>query len=244
MPGAVSWQDVSWQDVKERRQMTAALEMIYVADPMCSWCYGFAPVIFALAQRFQARLPLRLMMGGLRAGNTELMRAADKDYVRQAWTQVGAATGQPFDMSFFERESFNYDTEPACRAVVTARRLQPKLALVFMARIQQTFYAENRDMTSAAEISLIAEQAGHARQAFAATFAAPATRNETFRDFLTAQELGIRGFSHPDRRQPRQGLRARDQRLSAARGPARAARTLAGRRGSRRGIGVRRCANG
>ena len=61
-------------------------------------------------------------------------------------------------MSFFERESFNYDTEPACRAVMTVRRLQPTLA--FMARIQQAFYAENRDMTSAAEIFLLAEQAG------------------------------------------------------------------------------------
>ena len=174
--------------------MTAAMELIYVADPMCSWCYGFAPVISALGERFAARLPLRLMMGGLRAGNTEVMRAADKDYVRQAWTQVGAATGQPFDMSFFERESFTYDTEPACRAVVTVRRLQPTSALAFMAHIQQAFYAENRDMTSANEISRVAEEAGLARQAFAATFSAAATRNETFRDFLTAQELGSRGF--------------------------------------------------
>ena len=51
--------------------MTAALEMIYFADPMCSWCYAFAPVIVALAERLEARLPLRLMLGGLRAGNTE-----------------------------------------------------------------------------------------------------------------------------------------------------------------------------
>ena len=174
--------------------MTAAMEMIYVADPMCSWCYGFAPVISALAERFEAQLPLRLMMGGLRAGNTEVMGAADKDYVRQAWIRVGAATGQPFDMSFFARESFTYDTEPACRAVVTVRRLQPTFALAFMARIQQAFYAENRDMTSAQEISCLAEEAGLAPQAFAEAFTAPATRNETFRDFLTAQELGIRGF--------------------------------------------------
>ena len=174
--------------------MTAALEMIYVADPMCSWCYGFAPVIGALAERFEGELPLRLMMGGLRAGNTEVMRAADKDYVRQAWTQVGAATGQPFDMSFFAREDFTYDTEPACRAVVAVRRLQPTFALAFMARLQQAFYAENRDMTSATEICYLAQEAGLARQRFAETFVAPATRNETFRDFLIAQELGIRGF--------------------------------------------------
>jgi putative protein-disulfide isomerase len=223
--------------------MTAVMEMIHVADPMCSWCYGFAPVIFALTPRFEAQLPLRFMMGGLRAGNPEVMRAADKEDVRQAWTQVGAATGQPFDLSFFEPESFTYDTEPACRAVVTVRRLQPTFALAVMALIQQAFYAENRDMTSANEISCLEEEAGLARQAFAATFSAPATRNETFGDF-PAPGAGHPRFSHPDRRRPGQGLRARGQRLSAARRPSRTARALAGRRSSRHGVGLRRCANG
>jgi putative protein-disulfide isomerase len=170
------------------------MEMIYIAEPMCSWCYGFQPVISALAERFEAELPLRLMMGGLRAGNREAIGAADKDYVREAWTRVGAATGQPFDMSFFSRAGFTYDTEPACRAVVTVRRMQPRLALPFMARIQQAFYAENRDMTAPEEIAGVAEEAGLAQEDFALAFAAPETRNETLRDFLTAQELGIRGF--------------------------------------------------
>ena len=32
--------------------------LVYFADPMCSWCYGFSPVITALAERFEDRLPL------------------------------------------------------------------------------------------------------------------------------------------------------------------------------------------
>jgi putative protein-disulfide isomerase len=170
------------------------LQLVYFADPMCSWCYGFGPVIAALAEKFEDRLPLSLVMGGLRAGNTVAMTAQDKDYIRNAWTRVGAATGQPFDMAFFDRESFTYDTEPACRAVVTARRLMPRMALPFKARISRAFYAENRDMTAAEEIADVAEEAGFDRAAFSAAFAAPETQNETFRDFLTAQELGIRGF--------------------------------------------------
>jgi putative protein-disulfide isomerase len=168
--------------------------LVYFADPMCSWCYGFAPVIAALAERFEERLPLDLVMGGLRAGNTEPMRQQDKDYIRSAWTRVGAATGQPFDMDFFAREGFVYDTEPACRAVVTARRLMPRMALPLMARVQQAFYAENRDMTSPEAIADVAEEAGFDRAGFAQGFASPEARNETFRDFLTAQSLGIRGF--------------------------------------------------
>ena len=94
-------------------------ELVYFADPMCSWCYGFAPVVAAVEQQFRGRLPLRLVMGGLRAGQTRPMRDADKEYIRDAWTRVNAASGQPFDFAFFEREGFVYDTEPACRAVVT-----------------------------------------------------------------------------------------------------------------------------
>jgi putative protein-disulfide isomerase len=175
-------------------QMTPHTRLVYFADPMCSWCYGFSPVIAALAERFEDRLPLDLVMGGLRAGNTEPMRQQDKDYIRSAWTRVGAATGQPFDMDFFTREGFVYDTEPACRAVVAARRLMPRMALPFMARVQQAFYAENRDMTAPEEIAEVAEEAGFDRAGFAQAFASPEARNETFRDFLTAQSLGIRGF--------------------------------------------------
>lgn len=169
-------------------------QFIYFADPMCSWCYGFSPVITALAERFEDRLGLTVVMGGLRAGNTTPMRAEDKDYIRNAWSKVGAATGQPFDMSFFDRESFTYDTEPACRAVVTARRLLPRMALPFMGRVSRAFYAENQDVTSADVIAGLAEDPGFDRAEFSAAYASPEVHNETFRDFLTAQELGIRGF--------------------------------------------------
>jgi putative protein-disulfide isomerase len=170
------------------------MRFVYFADPMCSWCYGFSPVITALAERFADRMGLRLVMGGLRAGNSEPMREEDKAYIRSAWTRVNAATGQPFDHAFFDRETFVYDTEPACRAVVAARTLDPDGALSFMSRVSRAFYAENRDTTSDAVIADIAREAGLDAEAFAQAFAAPATRNETFHDFLTAQELGIRGF--------------------------------------------------
>src|SRR5690606_33963766 len=152
-------------------------ELVYFADPMCSWCYGFAPVISAIEQHFRGRLPLRLVMGGLRAGHTRPMRDKDKDYIREAWTRVKAASGQPFDFSFLEREGFVYDTEPACRAVVTMRLRQPSRALAFMERIQSAFYAENRDVTSREVLSDLAAEEGEDREAFAAALLSPEARN-------------------------------------------------------------------
>jgi putative protein-disulfide isomerase len=180
-----------------KAQGQPARHFLYVADPLCSWCYGFAPVIGALAAHFEGRLGLRIVMGGLRAGNTKPMRPEDKAYIKDAWTRVAAASGQTFDHAFFDRDGFIYDTEPACRAVVTAREWgapTPVTPLAFKARISEAFYAHNRDVTDPAVIGAIAEEAGFDGADFAARFASAEMKNATFRDFLTAQEMGVRGF--------------------------------------------------
>lgn len=167
---------------------------LYFADPMCSWCYGFAPVIAELERQFAGRLPVRIVVGGLRAGNTRAMRQEDKDYIRDAWTRVAAASGQSFDHSFFDRDGFVYDTEPACRAVVTMRRRAPQKALAMKAAISSAFYAGNRDTTDNAVLADIAVTLGEDRSAFFAELLSPEARNETAADFQFAQQAGVRGF--------------------------------------------------
>jgi putative protein-disulfide isomerase len=167
---------------------------IYFADPMCSWCYGFGPVVRQLADHFERCLPVRLVMGGLRAGNRQPMRDKDRDYIRGAWKSVHEASGQPFDLAFFERETFTYDTEPACRAVVTMRRLAPEKALAFNGQVSSAFYAHNRDVTSDEVLADIGAEAGMDRGPFLAELQSEAARNETLGDFLMAKQSGVEGF--------------------------------------------------
>jgi putative protein-disulfide isomerase len=77
----------------------APRHLIYIADPMCSWCWGFSPVISAIAERFGDELPIQIIMGGLRAGNTKPMTEKDRAYIRGAWQRVHQASGQPFDFA-------------------------------------------------------------------------------------------------------------------------------------------------
>lgn len=167
---------------------------LYVADPMCSWCYGFGPVVHEVASHFEGRMAVRLVMGGLRAGNTQPMRTQDRDYIRSAWTSVGDASGMPFNPAFFDRLSFTYDTEPACRAVVAMRRLAPERALSFLSLVSSAFYAANRDVTSDDVLADIAAEAGMDRAQFLRDLTGADARNETFRDFMFAKEAGIEGF--------------------------------------------------
>ncbi|MDH5423255.1 MAG: DsbA family protein, partial [Acidimicrobiia bacterium] len=99
------------------------LELIYVADPMCSWCWGFAPSIEAIADH-HSDLPVRVVMGGLRPGAAaEPLSDGMRSYLRQAWTAVGDRSGQPFDHSFLDRDGWTYDTERAAIAVVAMRQV-------------------------------------------------------------------------------------------------------------------------
>ena len=169
--------------------------LLYVADPMCSWCYGFSPVIAEIADDFGERLPIQLMMGGLRAGNTKPMTDEDKATIAGHWRKVQLATGQPFDFdSFMARKDWVYDTEPACRAVVTMRLLNPRVALAFKARIQRAFYAEGRDTTQESVLADIAGETGVDREMFFAELQSEEARRETQRDILAAQRAGVRGF--------------------------------------------------
>lgn len=167
---------------------------LYVADPMCSWCWGFSPVIGKVAETFGEDAPVRVMVGGLRPGTVEPMRQKDKDYVRNHWHHVQEASGQPFDFAFFDQEGFVYDTEPACRAVVAARRLDPEKTLPFLARVQQAFYAENRNTADGNVLADIAAEFGFNRDAFLAILTSPEAREETQGDFWFAQQSGITGF--------------------------------------------------
>jgi putative protein-disulfide isomerase len=152
-------------------------------------------VIEAIADHFGERLPVQLMMGGLRAGNTKPFTADDKKTIGGHWRKVESATGQRFDFAGMEaREGWIYDTEPACRAVVTMRLLNPVMALAYKALIQRAFYAEARDTTSDAVLADIAAEAGIDRDMFFAELLSQEARRETQRDFLAAQKAGIRGF--------------------------------------------------
>ncbi|MDQ3560310.1 MAG: DsbA family protein [Pseudomonadota bacterium] len=168
--------------------------LIYVADPMCSWCWGFSPVIGAITERFGEALPIRLIMGGLRPGTTKPLDEAGKRTIREHWEHVHEASGQPFDMQFFERDGFVYDTEPASKAVVVAGRSAMEKGLACLRLVHAAFYAENRDVTNADVLANLAAEIGLDREEFVKALRSEEAKKETWANFAIAQRAGITGF--------------------------------------------------
>ncbi|MBX9913935.1 MAG: DsbA family protein [Pseudomonadaceae bacterium] len=168
--------------------------LIYVMDPMCSWCWGFAPVLTALAEQAQAAgVPMDLVVGGLRQEQAAL-EPAGRVRILAHWQAVNASTGQLFNFNDGLPEGLVYHTEPACRALVAARQLDASKLWPLLELIQQAFYCEGRDVTRANVLRELADTAGLPRGQFAEAFDSAQVQAATQADFNWVQDLGISGF--------------------------------------------------
>ncbi|MBL6933571.1 MAG: DsbA family protein [Rhodospirillales bacterium] len=169
-------------------------ELILVVDPMCSWCWGFAPAVSSIRQKYVDQLGIVVVVGGLRAGNDKLMDDEAKGYIRHHWEEVNKATGQPFDFDFFNRNDFTYDTEPPCRALVTVRALKTDAVLNYLELLHKSFYANNQDITDTSVLASLAVSLGVDPRQFMEVFESEEARAATLDDFQVARNLGVTGF--------------------------------------------------
>jgi putative protein-disulfide isomerase len=168
--------------------------LILFADPMCSWCYGFSPVVDEIRHAYGNALPMRVIMGGLRPGTETPMDPERAREISGHWRHVHEATGLPFDASLIQSDGFVYDTDPAARAVVVVRRRGEDVAIRYLSAAQRAFYAEARDVTSGQALADLAADFGLDRDAFLAEWSTDEAKQETWRDYATSHRAGVTGF--------------------------------------------------
>jgi len=169
-------------------------EIIYVGDPMCSWCWGFSPVIETIRSLYGGMAVVSLVTGGLRPGGAETMDGGLGDMLRRHWEQVRLTTGQPFTLEMLSRKDFVYNTEPACRAVVTVRELEPGSVFQYFRSLHHAFYVDNLDITIPEILSGLAEPFGIGETVFMESFDSGEIFEKTIGDFDLARRMGVTGF--------------------------------------------------
>jgi putative protein-disulfide isomerase len=172
------------------------MKLLYVGDPMCSWCYGFGKEMTEL-MAMHPGLDLEIIVGGVRAGATDLLDLAGKQFRLGHWARVEAASGLPFNRdALMARENFVYDTEPVCRAVVTARKLAPEADLLAVFRaLQHAFYVDGLDTTNGGVLSaVVAAQLGLEVDTVLRMWQDADTIAQTRADFVRARAMGVRSF--------------------------------------------------
>ena len=170
-------------------------EIIFVVDPMCSWCWGFAPVIEALMKTQSQDYQFSLVVGGLRTKGEMPWNETSKNYLKEHWQQVSQRTGQAFSDSLFEKEQFGYDTYPSCKAVVTVRELfGMQNAFSYLHTIQEAFYTKAQDITSEDVLTDLVKDLGLDSILFKKFFESERAQLLMEHDFAKARSMGANAF--------------------------------------------------
>lgn len=178
-----------------------SVALIYVGDPMCSWCWGVSPAVQEIAVYcIGQQIGFSLLVGGLRPGGGDPWNESFRSFLRHEWQTIQQRTGQPFGFQLLERPSYNYDTEPACCAVVAARmmlqeRPDATTALVsFFASIQRKFYTRGEDPRDFTFYREICEQHELDFARFEAEACSQDTLRATRQEYARVRQMGVRGF--------------------------------------------------
>lgn len=145
--------------------------LYYVADPMCSWCWGFHPVLEKVKEVLPEGISPVYVMGGLARDSDEPMPEEVRAYVQNAWRDVTVRTGASFNHDFWEKCEPRRSTYPSCRAFYAAQ--EQEAGVMMFEAIQRAYYQEAQNPSDVETLIALADKNGLDADQFATDLASP-----------------------------------------------------------------------
>lgn len=172
-----------------------ASELIYVHDPMCSWCWAFRPVRMALLHALAGRLKVRELLGGLAADSDEAMSPEMRLYLQGTWQRIQKTVpGTQFNYAFWRQCQARRSTYPACRAVISAGRMQADAREHMTLAIQRAYYQQARNPSDITTLVELAGEIGLQPARFTELLHSDASERQLRWEIESARQLPIQGF--------------------------------------------------
>lgn len=170
-------------------------KLIYVHDPMCSWCYGFAKTYQQLTDQLPSDIQVIRLLGGLAPDTDEIMPESTRQMVQQNWQRISEVIpGVEFNYDFWTRCQPRRATYPACRAVIAAREQGEEYDDSMTRLIQQAYYQQARNPSENETLVELAGELGLDQSRFAEQLQAEHTQQSLLDEISTARSIGISGF--------------------------------------------------
>lgn len=165
-----------------------------VVDPMCSWCWGFAPGWRELVSDIPETVTVVDLMGGLAPDNEAPMDSAMRQYVQDAWGAVKARTGAEFNFEFWDKCEPKRSTYPACRAVIAAGEQASGARSLMYDAIQRAYFLEARNPSDAEALECVAGEIGLDRKQFSEDLGSDHINRIFQLELESVAKLGVSGF--------------------------------------------------
>jgi putative protein-disulfide isomerase len=172
--------------------------LYYVYDALCGWCFGFAPVIEKVSEKYKADMRFEVLSGGMVTGPRIGPIAEMATYIKKASPRVTEVSGQVFGDAFLNgvlnSRTYISNSVPPAIAFGILKESQPEQAITFMHAIQNLLFKEGKDLNELETYLPLASQAGIPEKEFRKKFADPVYTSKAEQEFQIVQNWGISGF--------------------------------------------------
>jgi putative protein-disulfide isomerase len=170
-------------------------QLIYVHDPMCSWCWGFEPTRRQLYAAIAGQIPVQRLVGGLAPDSEEPMPESMQNMLRQTWRRIELTIpGTRFNYEFWDKCKPRRSTYPANRAVLAARAQGEEFDPLMTARIQQAYYLEARNPSDNSTLIELAAEIGLDAERFAERLVSESLQQSLLAEIGQGRAMGMNSF--------------------------------------------------
>lgn len=169
--------------------------LYYAHDPMCSWCWGFAPVLRALEAGLPEGVGLQRLLGGLAPDTAATMPDDMQARIRSTWRRIEETIpGTEFNFEYWTCCVPRRSTWAACRAVIAARCQDEANDRRMTTAIQRAYYTRARNPADNGVLLELAQQLGLDLARFAADLDSAATQARLQAEMAQCEALRIYSF--------------------------------------------------
>lgn len=169
--------------------------LYYIHDPMCSWCWGFDPVLNDLLACLPESIQVQRLLGGLAPDTDQPMPMEMRDYIQNTWKKIQhEVPGTKFNFEFWNDCAPRRSTYPACRAVIAARKWGDGFDQKMTHAIQRAYYIEARNPSENSTLVELAGEVGLNRSEFKTLLESDATHKKLISEIALSRQLNAMTF--------------------------------------------------
>ena len=176
------------------------MNLLYVYDAYCSWCYGFSPVLKKIAEEYKDILPAEVLSGGMILPEKPVHIGASAGYILSAYKNVEELTGIKFGEDYLwhlrhaDESDWYPNSEKPAIAMCIFKEFYPARAVEFAADLQYALHYEGRDLTDDEAYRHLLEKYSIQPEIFYQKMTEDAYKEVVYYEFSLMKQLQVTGY--------------------------------------------------
>lgn len=184
--------------VGSSRGAAQKIQLIYVYDALCGWCFGFSPVMRQLEKEFSSQLDIEVLSGGLKFDKAVGTINQVAPFIKTAYKDVERSCGVKFGDAFVQgplkRGTMMLNSLPPAIAMQVVKEKRPELSLPFSRQLHKMMYTDGVDPEQMGSYARYAQAIGFDTTQFTKKMRTPIYEQKARAEFQRSSQLGVTGF--------------------------------------------------